>query len=68
MITTTIVVASLAFGVSFVLAWCCSPALRQWVERPKYRFLARVQQYDRARAGGAGERNRERNGERSSAP
>ncbi|MGH9255583.1 MAG: hypothetical protein ACRD3C_13570 [Vicinamibacterales bacterium] len=57
MITGIIVVASLAFGVSFVLAWCCSRELRRWVERPKYRFLERVRRYDRARAGGARERN-----------
>jgi hypothetical protein len=48
-ITNLIVIASLVFGVVFVVAWCCSPALRRRVERPKYHFLARVQQYDRAR-------------------
>ena len=53
MITTIIVVSSLAFGVAFVLAWCVSPGLRQWVERPKYRFLTRAQAYDRTRGGGA---------------
>lgn len=56
MITGIIVIASLVFGVSFVIAWCCSPALRRWVERPKYRFLESVRQYDRTRAGGAPER------------
>jgi hypothetical protein len=58
MITTTIVAGSLLFGVSFVLVWCGSPGLRRWVERPKHRFLARVQAYDRTRGGGgAGERS-----------
>jgi len=50
MITTIIVVASLVFGIAFVVAWCCSPGLRRWVERPKYRFMDRVRQYDRTRA------------------
>ena len=57
MITSIILVASLAFGVSFVVAWCCSPELRRWVERPKYRFLESVRRYDRAGADGARERN-----------
>ncbi len=58
MITTIIIVASLVFGVAFVLAWCCSPALRRSVEQPKYRFLDSVRQYDQTRAGGIGERKR----------
>jgi hypothetical protein len=56
MITNVIVIASLAFGVAFVVAWCCSPALRRWVESPKYRFLENVRQYVRTRAGSAGDR------------
>jgi hypothetical protein len=52
MITTIIVVASLVFGMGFVLAWCCSPELRRFVERPKYRFMDRVRQYDRTCARG----------------
>jgi hypothetical protein len=56
MMTTIIVVASLMFAAAFLLAWCCSPALRRWVEQPKYRFLDSVRQYDRSRAGRAGER------------
>jgi hypothetical protein len=49
MISSIIVIASVVFGLAFVVAWCSSPALRRWVERPKYHFLARVRQYDRAR-------------------
>jgi hypothetical protein len=56
MITNIIVAASVLLGGAFVVAWCCSPALRRSVERPKYRFLDNVRRYDRARAGGAGER------------
>jgi hypothetical protein len=47
MISSIIVVASVVFGLAFLVAWLCSPALRRWVERPKYNFLARVQRYDR---------------------
>ena len=49
MISSIIVIGSLVFGLAFFVAWCLSPALRRWVERPKYHFLSRVQQYDRAR-------------------
>lgn len=57
MITGIIVTASLGFAVAFVVAWCCSPRLRRWVERPKYRFLASVRRYDRAHARSGRERN-----------
>jgi hypothetical protein len=56
MITNIIVIVSLVLAAAFVVAWCCSPALRRCVERPKYRFLDNVRQYDRTRAGSAGER------------
>lgn len=49
MITNIIVIASLVFGLMFLVAWCCSPALRRSVERPKYDFLTRVRQHDRVR-------------------
>lgn len=51
MTSSIIVIGSLLFGLAFVVAWCCSPALRRLVERPKYHFLSQVQQYDRARRG-----------------
>ncbi len=41
-----IVFAVLLFTVVFVAAWLISPALRTWIERPKYRFLANVENYD----------------------
>jgi hypothetical protein len=44
-----IVLAVLIFVVVFFAAWLISPALRTWIERPKYRFLADVEDYDRAR-------------------
>jgi hypothetical protein len=43
-----IVFAVLLFTVVFFIAWLASPALRTWIERPKYRFLANVEDYDRA--------------------
>lgn len=54
MISDLIVWASLAFALMFVAAWAASPVLREWIERPKHRFLEAVQGYDReARPGGA---------------
>ena len=35
------------FAVVFVIAWIVSPKLRDWIERPKHRFLADVQSYDK---------------------
>lgn len=48
MITDLIVVASLVFTVAFVAAWAALPGLREWIERPKYRFQDAVREYDRA--------------------
>jgi hypothetical protein len=42
-----IVLIAVGFAVLFLAAWACSPNLREWIERPKYRFLADVEQYDR---------------------
>jgi hypothetical protein len=42
-----IVLVAGAFGVVFLAAWLLSPRLRVWIERPKYRFLADVQSYDK---------------------
>jgi hypothetical protein len=44
-----IVLAVLIFVVVFFAAWLSSPALRKWIERPKYRFLADVEDYERTR-------------------
>jgi len=44
-----IVLAVLIFVVVFFAAWLISPGLRTWIERPKYRFLADVEEYDRGR-------------------
>jgi hypothetical protein len=42
-----IVLIAVVFAVLFLAAWACSPRLRAWIERPKYRFLADVGSYDR---------------------
>ena len=42
-----IVLVAGAFAVVFLVAWLLSPKLRVWIERPKYRFLADVQKYDK---------------------
>lgn len=47
-----VVLAAGAFAVLFFAAWLASPALRAWIERPKYRFQANVQDYDQSTANG----------------
>ncbi len=46
MITDIIVFAAIIFAVVFFVAWLLRPDLRAWIERPKYRFQANVQNYD----------------------
>ena len=43
-----IVLIAVAAAVAFVVAWLSSAKLRTWIERPKYRFLADVEGYDRS--------------------
>jgi hypothetical protein len=42
-----IVLLAVVFAVVFLVAWIASARLRAWIERPKYRFLADVQSYDK---------------------
>lgn len=44
-----LVFAALAAAVLFFLAWAVSPGLRAGIERPKYKFLADVENADRRR-------------------
>ena len=44
-----VVMAAILFAAALCVAWLLSPTLRVWIERPKYRFLANVEGYDRAR-------------------
>ncbi len=41
-----VVLIAIVLAIAFAAAWACSAKLRNWVERPKYRFLADVQGYD----------------------
>jgi hypothetical protein len=45
-----IVLLTVVFAIVFFAAWLVSPRLRVWIERPKYRFLADVQSYDKAQS------------------
>ena len=49
MIENLIVFSALAFVVLFSGAWLLSPRLRAWIEQPKFRFQANVQDYDQGR-------------------
>jgi hypothetical protein len=42
-----IVLIAVVLALLFLVAWLCSSNLRAWIERPKYRFLADVEGYDR---------------------
>ena len=42
-----IVLIAIVFALVFLAARISSPTLRAWIERPKYRFLADVESYDR---------------------
>ena len=41
-----IVFAAMAFVAVLTVAWIASPSLRDWMERPKYRFQKNVRSYD----------------------
>jgi hypothetical protein len=45
-ITTIIVIASLALAGAFSLAWLLKPGLREQIEAPKHLFHEQVRQYD----------------------
>lgn len=41
-----VVFAALGFAGAFTVAWALSPALRDWIERPKYSFQAKLREFD----------------------
>ncbi len=43
-----IVFSSVVFVALFFVAWVVRPDLRAWIEKPKYRFQANVQDFDQA--------------------
>ena len=40
-------VPALGTAAAFVAVWLASPALRRWIEQPKYAFQARIDEFDR---------------------
>jgi hypothetical protein len=46
-----IVGLSVLFAIAFLAAWIISPALRAWVERPKYRLQENMRRYDQVQSG-----------------
>ena len=52
MITDIIVLSAIVFAAGVFAAWLARPDLRAWIERPKYRFQANVQDYDSIRRRG----------------
>ena len=48
MISTIIVVASLALAAAFTLVWLLTPSLREQIEAPKHLFHDQVRQYDQS--------------------
>jgi hypothetical protein len=47
MITDIIVLTALVLGAAFSLAWLARRDVRERIERPKHRFLERLERYDR---------------------
>ena len=41
-----VVLSAILLAIAFTAAWACSAKLRNWIERPKYRFLVDVEGYD----------------------
>lgn len=47
MISSIVIIASLALAAAFLLAWILRPGLRQEIERPKHWFQDELRRYDR---------------------
>jgi hypothetical protein len=43
-----VVLLALALAIGFFVVWSLSPALRNRIERPKYRFQQNLRSYDEA--------------------
>ena len=54
-----IVGLSVLFALAFLGAWIISPALRAWVERPKYRLQENMRRYDQAESDRAAQERRD---------
>jgi hypothetical protein len=53
MLFSTIVIAMTAILLILIGVWCFSPALRRWMEEPKYRMLRQEERFDAQRNGSA---------------
>ena len=42
-----VVFIALGFSAAFTLAWALSPRLREWIERPKYRFQEHLRNFEK---------------------
>ncbi len=51
MLFSTIVIAMTAILLILTGVWCFSPALRRWMEEPKYRMLRQEERFDAQRNG-----------------
>ena len=53
MLLSTIVIAMTAILLILIGVWFFSPALRRWMEEPKYRMLRQEERFDAQRNGSA---------------
>ena len=53
MLFSMLVIAMTAIVLSLIGAWFFSPALRRWMEEPKYRMLRQEGRFDAQRNGSA---------------
>jgi hypothetical protein len=55
MLFSILVIAMTAIVVSLIGAWFFSPALRRWMEEPKYRMLRQEDRFEARRIGSQGQ-------------
>ena len=51
MLFSTLVIAMTAIMLGLIGAWVFSPALRRWMEEPKYRMLRQQDRFEARRTG-----------------
>jgi hypothetical protein len=56
MLFSTLVIAMTAIVLILIGAWFFSPALRRWMEEPKYRMLRQEDRFEARRIGSHGQR------------
>jgi hypothetical protein len=55
MLFSTLVIGMTAIVLILIAAWFFSPALRRWMEEPKYRMLRQEDRFDERRIGPQGQ-------------